>query len=78
MHPFNRHNLYYEVKYFCDADVAGGGTQFRQNGILEFIRKYTVADRPLAGIVYCRTKASCDELAAFLKSHRVCAAPYHR
>lgn len=31
-----------------------------------------------AGIIYCRAKKTCDELAGFLRGRGIMAAPYHR
>jgi len=67
------------VRYFSESEVEGGGTCFRQNDILAFIRRFEhKLSTALAGIVYCRTKSSCDQLATFLHANGVHAAPYHR
>jgi superfamily II DNA helicase RecQ len=34
--------------------------------------------RPSSGIIYCRAKATCDELSAFLRGKGLNARPYHR
>lgn len=34
--------------------------------------------RPSSGIVYCRTRATCDELASYLRGKGLSARPYHR
>ena len=34
--------------------------------------------RPSSGIIYCRAKVTCDELAAYLRGKGLNAKPYHR
>lgn len=34
--------------------------------------------RPSSGIVYCRARATCDELSAYLRGKGLSARPYHR
>ncbi|GAA97169.1 uncharacterized protein L969DRAFT_14736 [Mixia osmundae IAM 14324] len=74
---FNRAELYYEVAY-----VNAGPEQKRQQ-ILEYIKKMTKArrDEPppiISGIIYCRAKQTCDDLAAWLDAQGIAAKPYHR
>lgn len=67
------------MRYFSESEVEGGGTTYRQTDILAFIRRFTAkSTKALAGIVYCRTKNSCDQLATFLAAQGILAAPYHR
>jgi superfamily II DNA helicase RecQ len=47
--------------------------------IHDYIRK--LSNRrgcPSSGIIYARTRATCDELARYLRNHGVAARPYHR
>lgn len=39
---------------------------------------YRRRGRPSSGIVYCRAKAACDELSAYLRGKGLSARPYHR
>lgn len=39
---------------------------------------YQRRERPSSGIVYCRTRASCDELSGYLRGRGLAARPYHR
>ena len=39
---------------------------------------YRRRGRPSSGIVYCRMKATCDELSAYLRGKGLSARPYHR
>ncbi|KDE07378.1 hypothetical protein MVLG_02419 [Microbotryum lychnidis-dioicae p1A1 Lamole] len=101
VHPFNRINLYYEVRYFSEHSQT---PSYRSDDILDYILKASSrstsrsrsatngpndanATPPVAavfdpvvfsGIVYCRAKKTCDELAAYLRSRGVNAAAYHR
>ncbi|KAM0789144.1 hypothetical protein ACM66B_003197 [Microbotryomycetes sp. NB124-2] len=81
VHPFNRPNLFYEVRYFSESQ---DGPLHRYHDILAFIQKTSQRSSggdpsvPLSGIIYCRAKKTCDELATFLRSKGVLAAPFHR
>lgn len=67
------------MRYFSETEVQGGGITYRQNDILAYIQRFSAkSTKALAGIVYCRTKNSCDQLATFLAANGVHAAPYHR
>ena len=39
---------------------------------------YTRRGRPSSGIIYCRRRATCDALAAYLRGKGLNARPYHR
>jgi len=39
---------------------------------------YQRRNRASSGIIYCRTRATCDALAAFLRGKGLNAKPYHR
>jgi superfamily II DNA helicase RecQ len=71
VHPFNRANLYYEIRY------TSGHVQFSE--IYEYIdRLHRRRGRASSGIVYCRTKITCDELTSFLRGKGMNARAYHR
>ncbi|KAJ7133631.1 P-loop containing nucleoside triphosphate hydrolase protein [Mycena epipterygia] len=74
VHPFNRANLFYEVRYMSAPNPAS-----QMNDICDYIfTLYQRRDRPSSGIVYCRTRASCDELSGFLRGKGLASRPYHR
>ncbi|KAJ7069443.1 ATP-dependent DNA helicase [Mycena amicta] len=74
VHPFNRGNLYYEIRYLGAPNPT---SQFAD--ILNFILTiYDRRQRSSAGIIYCRTRAGCDELSQFLRGQGIRARPYHR
>ncbi|ORY42443.1 P-loop containing nucleoside triphosphate hydrolase protein [Leucosporidium creatinivorum] len=77
IHPFNRPNLFYEIRHFSESN---DGSHYRQDDILSFITRLVArgGNRPTAGIIYCRAKKTCDELSAWLRGKGVFAAPYHR
>ncbi|PIL22391.1 transporter [Ganoderma sinense ZZ0214-1] len=70
IHPFNRANLYYESNPNPTAHMID---------IYEYIENlHRRRGRPSSGIVYCRTRALCDELADFLRKKSIQAKAYHR
>ncbi|PFH49957.1 hypothetical protein AMATHDRAFT_86106 [Amanita thiersii Skay4041] len=74
LHPFNRENLFYEVRYTAAPDSIS-----QMADICDYI--YTLHRRrgaPSSGIVYCRTRATCDGLSAYLRGKGLNARPYHR
>ncbi|KAF7299551.1 ATP-dependent DNA helicase [Mycena chlorophos] len=74
VHPFNRGNLFYEVKYMSTPNQL---SQFAE--ILKFIMKiYERRGRVSSGIIYCRTRAACDELSIYLRGQGLRSRPYHR
>ncbi|KAJ8516456.1 hypothetical protein ONZ45_g6223 [Pleurotus djamor] len=74
LHPFNRTNLFYEIRYSASPDRAS-----QMNSISEYIRTlHARRGRPSSGIIYCRSKATCDELSAHLRGQGINAKPYHR
>ena len=76
VHPFNRLNLFYEIRYFSEASA---GVNNRQDDILAFIEKISRSSTaPTTGVVYCRSKKSVDDVAKFLRGYGVLASPYHR
>ncbi|KAJ7143581.1 P-loop containing nucleoside triphosphate hydrolase protein [Mycena crocata] len=74
IHPFNRANLFYEVRYMSAPNPAS-----QMADISDYIfTLYQRRERPSSGIVYCRTRASCDDLSAFLRGKGLNSRPYHR
>lgn len=78
IHSFNRMNLFYEVRYYSDEM----GPDHRKEDLLSFIQKISIKNSgngiSTPGILYCRTKNTCDDLSNWLRSKGVMAAPYHR
>ncbi|KAG1728493.1 P-loop containing nucleoside triphosphate hydrolase protein [Suillus paluster] len=73
-HPFNRANLFYEIKYTAALDSLS-----RMSAVHDFIMTlHRRRARPSSGIIYCRTRLACDELSAFLRGKGISARPYHR
>ncbi|KAL1745795.1 P-loop containing nucleoside triphosphate hydrolase protein [Schizophyllum fasciatum] len=72
LHPFNRVNLYYEVRY---TNQASGHMKDIHDLIL---RLHERRGRPSSGIIYCRRRDTCDELAEYLRRKGMNARPYHR
>ncbi|WWD15795.1 hypothetical protein CI109_100219 [Kwoniella shandongensis] len=92
--PFNRRNLFYEVRY------QGGGSgdddqeeveqpQDKVDDIANFIEGYRPQaerrnrdngiDRPcVTGVVYCRTTRSCWEVAEHLSQRGISARPFYK
>ena len=62
---FNRPNLYYQVK------------QKIPNGTNKDIVKYLRKHEKKSGIIYCMSRKTVEELAAFLQANNIKAAPYH-
>lgn len=74
MHPFNRTNLFYEVRYQADPNPA-----VRMAEVNQFIMTlHQRRGRPSSGIVYCRARATCDEMAHYLRGNGLNARPFHR
>ncbi|KAG1818681.1 P-loop containing nucleoside triphosphate hydrolase protein [Suillus subaureus] len=73
-HPFNRTNLFYDIKYTAALDSLS-----RMSAVYDFVMTlHRRRARPSSGIIYCRTRAACDELSAFLRGKGISARPYHR
>ncbi|WVO21887.1 uncharacterized protein IAS62_003207 [Cryptococcus decagattii] len=90
--PFNRRNLFYEIRYQGRGTVEEEEREIQMNPLddmADFIENY----RPEAmkrnrengifricvtGIVYCRTTAACEEVAEFLRNRRIKAMPYYK
>ncbi|KAJ7617494.1 ATP-dependent DNA helicase [Mycena polygramma] len=74
VHPFNRANLFYEVRYMSAPNPSS-----QMADICDYIfTLYQRRERPSSGIVYCRTRASCDDLSAYLRGRGLNSRPYHR
>ena len=74
VHPFNRENLFYEVRYHSTAN-----TMDQCNAVFEFVSNlHERRGRPSSGIVYCRSRNQCDELSGYLRGKDIAARPYHR
>ncbi|KAM5533615.1 hypothetical protein V8D89_012728 [Ganoderma adspersum] len=74
VHPFNRANLYYEIRYQSNPNPTS-----HMIDIYEYIENlHRRRGRASSGIVYCRTRALCDELADFLRKKGIQAKAYHR
>ncbi|KAJ7643735.1 ATP-dependent DNA helicase [Roridomyces roridus] len=74
VHPFNRANLFYEVRYLSTPNPMS-----QMADIADYIfTLYERRERPSSGIVYCRTRASCDELSGYLRGKGLNSRPYHR
>ncbi|KAI0333727.1 ATP-dependent DNA helicase [Cubamyces sp. BRFM 1775] len=74
LHPFNRANLYYEVRYLSSPNPNA-----HMIDVYQYINNlHERRGRASSGIVYCRTRATCDELADFLHRKGLQAKPYHR
>ncbi|GBE85105.1 ATP-dependent DNA helicase [Sparassis crispa] len=74
VHPFNRANLFYEVRYVSSPDPNA-----HMVDVLEYINTlHRRRQRPSSGVIYCRTRVRCDELSAYLRGKGLNARPYHR
>ncbi|OSD07357.1 ATP-dependent DNA helicase [Trametes coccinea BRFM310] len=74
LHPFNRANLYYEIRYLSSPNPNA-----HMIDVYHYINNlHERRGRASSGIVYCRTRATCDELAEFLSRKGLQAKPYHR
>ncbi|TBU54615.1 ATP-dependent DNA helicase [Dichomitus squalens] len=74
VHPFNRANLFYEVRYQSNPNPTA-----HMMDVYEYIENlHRRRGRASSGIVYCRTRALCDELALFLSKKGIQAKAYHR
>ncbi|THU90979.1 ATP-dependent DNA helicase [Dendrothele bispora CBS 962.96] len=74
IHPFNRANLYYEIRYTGSTSQLSLMTE-----ICDYVLTlHQKRGKPSSGIIYCRTRKTCDELADFLRRKGLSARPYHR
>jgi len=70
LQSFDRPNVRYQVRH---KELVG-----HETALLADLACF-IAGQPASctGIVYCQTKAACDELAASLAALGICARPYH-
>ncbi|KAI0042405.1 P-loop containing nucleoside triphosphate hydrolase protein [Auriscalpium vulgare] len=74
VHPFNRPNLFYEVQYHSSTNPMS-----RMEETFNYISGlHQRRNRPSSGIVYCRARATCDELSQYLRGKGLSARPYHK
>ncbi|KAI9058214.1 ATP-dependent DNA helicase [Trametes sanguinea] len=74
LHPFNRANLYYEIRYLSSPNPNA-----HMVDVYHYINSlHERRGRASSGIIYCRTRATCDELADFLNRKGLQSKPYHR
>lgn len=74
IHPPNRANLFYEIRYMSGQDSLA-----RKSDIFDFISTlHRRRGSPSCGIIYCRLRGICDELSQFLTGKGLKAKPYHR
>ncbi|KAK0462094.1 P-loop containing nucleoside triphosphate hydrolase protein [Desarmillaria tabescens] len=74
IHGFNRENLYYEVK--CSPPRT---SLSHMSEIAEYILDmHQRRGKSSCGIIYCRTRKLCDELASFLRGKGLGVRAYHK
>lgn len=74
LHPFNRENLYYEVRYRSDDDPVS-----KMADVHDFVTTlYRRRGRTSCGIIYCKRRTTCDELSSYLRGKGINSKPYHR
>ncbi|KAI9465108.1 ATP-dependent DNA helicase [Lactarius psammicola] len=73
VHPFNRPNLFYEVRYHSSEGIT------QMDEVLNYIGGlHRRRGRPSSGIIYCRTRATCDDLSNYLQGKGLNCRPYHK
>ncbi|KAH9013168.1 ATP-dependent DNA helicase, partial [Lactarius deliciosus] len=73
VHPFNRPNLFYEVRYHSSEAIT------QMDEVLNYINGlHRRRGRPSSGIIYCRTRMTCDDLSNYLRGKGLNCRPYHR
>ncbi|KAF9525495.1 P-loop containing nucleoside triphosphate hydrolase protein [Crepidotus variabilis] len=74
LHPFNRANLFYEVRYLSNPEPLN-----QMNEIFDYITTlYRRRGKASSGVIYCRLRKTCDELSKYLRSKGLNSKPYHR
>ena len=74
LHPFNRSNLFYEVRYLSNPNPSA-----QMMDIFDYIiTLYRRRGKPSSGIIYCRMRKTCDELSSYLRGKGLNARAYHR
>nr|ODN81261.1 ATP-dependent DNA helicase [Cryptococcus depauperatus CBS 7841] len=91
--PFNRRNLFYEIRYQGRGSLDEDDEPEPQKSTLEDIVNFLFRYRPEAmarnrangidrqcvtGIVYCRTTAACEDVAEGLRQKGIKAMPYYK
>jgi bloom syndrome protein len=71
---FNRPNLFYEVRY-----AGPPSSPARMADVHTFISSlHSRRGAPSAGIIYCLSRNTCDELSNYLRGKGLNARPYHK
>ncbi|KAM6494430.1 P-loop containing nucleoside triphosphate hydrolase protein [Amanita muscaria] len=71
--PFNRPNLFYEIRYFSAPEAS------KMTDICDYIwNLHRRCGQTSSGIIYCRTRTTCETLSAYLRGKGLSARPYHR
>ncbi|KAF4617418.1 hypothetical protein D9613_006191 [Agrocybe pediades] len=92
LHPFNRENLFYEVRmppvtFLLFFHLPSMKVRYLSNpdqlsqmvDIFDTITTfYRRRGRASSGIVYCRYRKTCDEISSYLRGKGLSARPYHR
>ncbi|KAF8349509.1 P-loop containing nucleoside triphosphate hydrolase protein [Amanita rubescens] len=74
LHPSNRDNLFYEIRYTSAPTPVS-----QMADICDYIwNLHRKRGRTSSGIIYCRTRATCDELSAYLRGRGLNSRPYHK
>ncbi|WVF72326.1 hypothetical protein IAT40_007139 [Kwoniella sp. CBS 6097] len=91
--PFNRRNLYYEVRYQGRGSEEDAEQYEDQKSTVEEIADFIEGYKPRAnaknaangilrqcvtGIVYCRTTKDCENVSAFLGDRGIKSRPYYK
>ncbi|KAJ3843740.1 P-loop containing nucleoside triphosphate hydrolase protein [Lentinula raphanica] len=73
IHPFNRTNLFYEVRYASTDELS------KMAEICDYIcGLHRKRGKVSCGIIYCRAKNTCNSLSSYLRSKGLAARSYHR
>lgn len=92
VHPFNRPNLFYQVHMTSVSSlhaplttssqvhyVANPAPAEQMKHVEDYITSlHKKRGCPSSGIIYCRARATCDELAEHLRRKGINARPYHK
>lgn len=63
-----------QVQYFMNPEPISQMAQ-----VFEYITTlYRRRKRPSSGVIYCRKRATCDELSRYLRTKGINSQPYHR
>uniref|UniRef100_A0A0W0F6T6 ATP-dependent DNA helicase n=1 Tax=Moniliophthora roreri TaxID=221103 RepID=A0A0W0F6T6_MONRR len=74
IHRFNRANLFYEVRYASNPDP-----NHTMAEICDYIcTLHRRRGKPSSGIIYCRTRNMCTDLASYLRGKGLSVRPYHK